>query len=152
MEWFIAFIVALFAASAIYGWFSDKSKKLREDEYNRNLRQQLHDQKQQFEREMGELTRQFEKRAEFAEGLRKEFTASYVRGRKWLAAFIAEGDRAVDDSISANLKYKKRPAYKASEEVSAAPERVNDFETPGCINLVSKDCCFSRGRSPVLVG
>ena len=128
MEWFIAFIVALFAASAIYGWFSDKSKKLREDEYNRNLRQQLHDQKQQFEREMGELTRQFEKRAEFAEGLRKEFTASYVRGRKWLAAFIAEGDRAIDDSISSNLKYKKRPAYKASEEVSAARAERRAFK------------------------
>ncbi len=31
-------------------------------------------------------------------------------------------------------------------------ERVNDFETPGCINLVSKGCDLSRGRSPVLVG
>ncbi len=39
----------------------------------------------------------------------------------------------------------------ASTQVIEA-ERVNDFETPGCINLVSKDCVFSWWRSPVLVG
>jgi hypothetical protein len=31
-------------------------------------------------------------------------------------------------------------------------ERVNDFETPGCMDLVSKDCDCSWRRSPVLVG
>ena len=142
MEWFIAFIVVLFAASAIYGWFSDKSKKLKENEYNRNLEQSLYDQKrefedqkrdfesqkQKFESEMEELTRQFEKREEFVGGLRREFAASYVRGRRWLAAFIAEGDRALDDSISSNLKYKKRPANKASEEVSAARAERRAFK------------------------
>lgn len=128
MEWLIGFIVVLFAALAIYGWFSDKSRKLKEDEYNRNLRQQLHDQKQKFETEVAERTRQFEKRTEFVGGLRKELMAGYVRGRKWLAAFIAEADRVLDDSISSNLKYKKRPAYKASTEVSIARAERRAFK------------------------
>ena len=120
MEWLIGFIVVLFAASAIHGWFSDKSKSLKEDEYNRNLRKQLLDQKQKFEGEMAELIRQFDKREEFVAGLRREFDAGYVQGRKWLAAFIAEADRALDDSISLNLRNKSHPAPKASDEVSAA--------------------------------
>ena len=172
MEWLIGFIVVLFAASAIFGWFSDKSKSLKEDEYNRNLRQQLLDQKQhlldqkhrfesemakrtqelenragfkedeynrnlrqqlldqkqKLESEMAELTKQFEKRAELVGGLRREFSAGYVCGRKWLAAFIAEADRALDDSISLNLKYKKRPAPKSSNEVSEARAERRAFK------------------------
>ncbi len=31
----------------------------------------------------------------------------------------------------------------------AAAERVNDFETPGCMNLVSKDLALWWCRSPV---
>jgi hypothetical protein len=49
MEWFTGIVVILFAASAIYGWFHDKSKELKEDEYNRNLKIQLHDEKQKFQ-------------------------------------------------------------------------------------------------------
>ena len=128
MEWLIGFIVVLFASSAIYGWFSDKSKSLKEDEYNRNLRQQLLDQKRTFESEMASVTQQVERRAEFVAGLRSEFTAGYVRGRKWLSAFIAEADRALDDSITLSLRYKKHPAPKASNEVSAARAERRAFK------------------------
>lgn len=127
MEWLIGSILTLFAASAIYGWFCDKSTRLKEDEYNRRLRQELLDQKQElldqkqrFDAEVAERTRELEKRTEFVDALRNEFSAGYVRGRKWLAAFIAEADRALDESISFHLRSKKRRALKAAVEVSEA--------------------------------
>ena len=137
MLWLIGFIVVIFAASAIHGWFSEKSRLLKEDEYNCTLRQQLFDQKQNLESEMAKrsrsqqqqledrmqklksekakFTQQLEKRAEFVAGLRREFDAGYMQGRKWLAAFLAEADRALDDSISLNLRNKSHPAPKASD-------------------------------------
>ena len=40
-ETLLAIVIAATAISAAYGWFSDKSKRLKEDEFNRNLRRQL---------------------------------------------------------------------------------------------------------------
>jgi nitrogen fixation/metabolism regulation signal transduction histidine kinase len=120
MRWLIGIIFVLFVASGIHGWFSEKSRSLREDEYNRKLRQELLNQAQNFESEMVKLNQQLEKRKELVAGLRREFDTGYVKGRKWLAAFIAEADRALDDSISLNLRNKSHPAPKASDEVSAA--------------------------------
>jgi len=124
----IGFIVVAAGIAAIHGWFSDKSKKLKEDEFNRTLRQQLSDEKRQFEQKAADISRELEKRAGYVSALRKEFEGGYLRGRKWLAQFISEADRAFDDSISSTLRNKKRPALKASEEVSAARAEKRQFK------------------------
>lgn len=124
----IGFIVIAAGIAAIHGWFSDKSKKLKEDEFNRTLRQQLSDEKRQFEQKAADISRVLEKRAEYVSALRKEFEAGYLRGRKWLAQFISEADRVFDDSISSTLRNKKRPALKAAEEVSSARAEKRQFK------------------------
>lgn len=47
----------------------------------------------------------------------KAFEASYVRGRKWLAAYIAEAFAAPEEAIARGLENKKHPAQKAADEV-----------------------------------
>ena len=138
-EGLVGFIVVAAGIAVVYGWFSDKSKKLKEDEFNRALRQQLAEEKRQFEQKVSEDTRQFEQkvaqatrvlqqRAEHLTSLRREFEAGYLRGRKWLAQFISEADKALDDAISSTLRNKKRPALKAAEEVSAARLEKRQFK------------------------
>lgn len=85
-EGLIGIIVVAAGIAAVYGWFSDKSKKLKEDEFNRGLRQQLAEEKRQFDEKVSEDTRQFEQkvaqatrvlqqRAEHLASLRREFEA-----------------------------------------------------------------------------
>lgn len=124
----IVFIVVAAGISAIHGWFSDKSKKLKEDEFNRMLRQRLDDERSQFEKMAEEKRRELEKRGEYVSALRKEFEDGYLRGRRWLAQFISDADRALDDSISSTLRSKKRPALKAAEEVSMARAEKRQFK------------------------
>jgi len=45
------------------------------------------------------------------------FQTSYIHGRKWLAAFIAEAFRAPDEAAVQILKTKQHPAIKAAEQV-----------------------------------
>lgn len=47
-ETLLAIAVFAIAAGAAYGWFSDKSKKFKEDEFNRNLRKHLKADRQAF--------------------------------------------------------------------------------------------------------
>jgi hypothetical protein len=124
----IGFIVVAAGIAALHGWFSDKSKKLKENEFNRTLRQQLSDEKNLFDKKAAETSRELEKRAGYVSALRKEFDGGYLRGRKWLARFISEADREFDDSISSALRNKKRPALKAAEEVSAARAEKRQFK------------------------
>ena len=125
---FVLVIVVAAGIAAIHGWFSDKSEKLKEDEFNRTLRQQLGEEKRQLDQRTSELERELKKRKEYFAILRHEFEASYLGGRKWLAQFISEADRAFDDSISSTLRNKKRPALKAAEEVSAARLEKRQFK------------------------
>lgn len=138
-EGLIGFIVVAAGIAVVHGWFSDKSKKLKEDEFNRSLRQQLAEEKLQFDQNVSEETRQLEQkvveatrvlqqRAEYLASLRREFEAGYLRGRKWLAQFIGEADRSLDDAISSTLRNKRRPAFKAAEEVSAARLEKRQFK------------------------
>lgn len=124
----LGFIVVAAGIAAVHGWFSDKSKKLKEDEFNRTLRQQLIEEKRQLEQKTAEITRNLQKRTEYLAALRREFEAGYLRGRKWLAQFISDADKAFDDSLSSNLRTKKRPALKAAEEVSAARLEKRQFK------------------------
>jgi hypothetical protein len=63
------------------------------------------------------------------------------------------GDWQLDANRFLSIEYNKERNQQKNAGLRPTPaERVNDFETPGCMNLVSKNGCFSRGRSPVLVG
>ena len=80
------FIVVAGGLAATYGWFSDKSKALKEDEFNRALKQQLEEERLQLDH-----------KAEHLADLNREFESGYLRGRKWLARLIGEADKARDD-------------------------------------------------------
>lgn len=105
---------------AAYGWFSDKSTKLKQGEHNRALRQKLDADRTEFARKSSKDTKALKAREEFLSNLQQEFGVGLIRGRKWLARFIAEADQVFDKSIVGDLRSKRRPAYKAAEEVSLA--------------------------------
>lgn len=115
-------VIAVLAASAgaAYGWFSDKSKKVKEDKFNHDLRQKLETDRQTLAQQAAARTHEIEAREAHLGELRAKFTSGLLPGRRWLANFIAEADRALDDSISDRLRDKKRPAHKAAEEVAEA--------------------------------
>lgn len=121
----IAVVAASFGGA--FGWFSDKSRKLKEDEFNRDLKSELEARRIKFEEEM--KTRQAENelrsqavdaKEKFVGAMRDAFSDGFARGRNWLARYIAESERAFDEYIAHQLRHKKRPALKAAEEVSAA--------------------------------
>jgi hypothetical protein len=125
---------------AIYGWFSDKSKLLQEDKFNISLRNQLEDEKnsilKQLENERVSTLKKLENeqrllnqkkeeqnyehqaRVKHIECMKHEFELGYVNGRQWLSNFIAEADKSLDDYIALNLKNRKPPAFKASDDPS----------------------------------
>ena len=105
----IAFVAA--GAGAAYSWFSDKSKKLKEDKLNRELRQKLEADRLAMEQEAALRARAIEAREAYIAELQAKFDSGILPGRRWLASFIAEADRALDESISEHLRDKKRPAH-----------------------------------------
>lgn len=114
------FFFGVIAAAAAYGWASGKSRKINEDQVNRNLRKELEEKKKQVEFKAAEDQRNLRIRESYVEGLRQEFLAGYLRGRRWLANFIAEADKANDELIEFHLLDKKNPAVRGAEEVAKA--------------------------------
>jgi hypothetical protein len=116
----LAFGLTAIAAAAAWGWFSDKSKKLKEDEFNRALRERLEQDRKSFEQAASERTKELQERLDYVTSLRAAFDQGVLSGRSWLARFVAEADKALDESIVRRLRDKQRPAFKAAEEVSLA--------------------------------
>lgn len=123
-------VIAAIAAGA-WGWFSDKSRQFKEDAFNRDLRTKLEEEGRRIERKNAEVERQLEQerahatkvldaRAAYVSAMRASLDSGILNGRNWLAKFVAEADRAFDESICAHLRYKMRPALKAADEVAAA--------------------------------
>lgn len=108
------------AVAVAYGWTSGKSKQIHEDQSNRNLRKTLEELKKQLEIKAAEDQRILRIKENYVEGLRQEFLAGHLRGRKWLANFIAEADKAKDELIEFHLLDKKSPAVRGAEEVAKA--------------------------------
>ncbi len=109
-----------FFLSAVFGWFSGKSKKLAEDAHNRKLRIELESFMIGVRSEIEAQTTKYAKREEYIAGLRAAFSRDFATGRKWLASYIAEADRALDESIAHALEKKKPPAPKAAKEILIA--------------------------------
>ena len=116
----LAFGLITVAAAAAWGWFSDKSRKLKEDKFNRDLREKLEADRKALEQATKARSEELTRRVEYLASLRTSFDRGFLNGRTWLAHFVAEADKALDDAISAQLQDKKRPAYKAAEEVAQA--------------------------------
>ena len=132
---FFSIVAGVVACSAAYGWFSDKSAKIKEDEFNRNLRKQLEEKERAFLHAANARNQELSLREAYLGTLKIQFGSGYIKGRQWLAKFIAEADLALDESISYRLREKKRPAYRAAEEVAEArserrayKERVKNLE------------------------
>ncbi len=130
------------AFGAAYGWFSDKSRKLKEDEFNRDLRAELsaqrtllEEQAKARESELDVRRQEIQAREKFVTSMHTAFGEGFTRGRNWLARYIAESEQAFDEYIAQQLRSKKRPALKAAEEVTLAraerrqaKERVKQLE------------------------
>jgi len=113
---FLHLLVLVIVACAVFGWSYDKSKQLVEDKFNRQLRADLEERMRSVDVEMARL----EAREKYIAALREQFTTSFLLGRKWLSKFIAEADNSLDTHIVDHLRNKKRPAFKAAEEVAHA--------------------------------
>lgn len=115
-------------ALAAWGWFSDKSKKLKEDQFNRDLRTTLEAQVVEAKRLAEERTAVLDKRQRYISDLRSSFEKGYLSGRQWLSHFLAEADRALDEAIAETLRTKRRPASKAAEEVASARAERREYK------------------------
>jgi hypothetical protein len=114
----IVISVAVFAA--VFGWFSDRSKEIKENKFNRDLRTQLDEKLRVFEEHVTRRESELTEREELAKNLRQQFDVGFLKGRRWLAHFVSEADRALDESIANRLRSKGHPAIKAAQEVSDA--------------------------------
>lgn len=92
----------------------EEERKIEQETYK------LADEKWKLEQERLIKQQEYQKQVEYLKTLRNEFDASYIHGRKWLAKYVAEADRAFDESISLTFRTKKRPAMKAADEITAA--------------------------------
>lgn len=117
---FWALFLAAGALAAIYGWTAGKSREIKENEFNKDLRRKLETAAQQAEAQLRERARELDARQKHIEELRGQFSESYIAGRKWLAKFIAEADKALDETFERHLRNKPRPAKLASERVKEA--------------------------------
>ena len=110
----------------------------------------VEDKKQQTVRELekktAELTKSIEEKRQLAadelekktvmlrreqhhlDSVREAFEHGFLRGRKWLANFIAEADSAADERRSSYLAKKKHPALKAAEKVALALAERRQFK------------------------
>ena len=119
-ETFLALALVATAGAMAYGWLSDKSKKIKEDAFNRELRAKLEAERLVFEKTSAQQLSDFDARKAYLDKTYEEFRVGILSGRKWLAKYIAEAERVNDDAIADRMRDKKRPAYKAAEEVAEA--------------------------------
>lgn len=135
----VVIAIVLVICAAVYGWFSNKSTKIQSDKFNRELRRQLEEMKLAFEQEIKKREQQFDQscrkrnedldhRQRFIHDLREQFNTGFLNGRKWLSSFIAEADRALDESIAGGLRHKSHPALKAADQVAIAKAERREFK------------------------
>jgi hypothetical protein len=117
---FFGLIAFAWSCAAVFGWASGKSNKLAEDQFNRELRSGLEADRCSFNAAVSNKESELTAREQLVAGLREQFQSGFVQGRGWLAKFVADADRALDEAIAHKLLVKKRPAMKASEEVAEA--------------------------------
>ena len=132
---FILLSFLLPALSSIYGWFGGKAHKPIADAYNKALKKELENERLANEEKLASENRkldqrrdELERRLVDMEEMRQAFSASFVGGRKWLACYIAEADRAGDEAVARWLKTRNRPAIRASELLAEARSERRAFK------------------------
>jgi hypothetical protein len=150
-------LVLLFILTSIHGWFAGKANQPISDAYNKALRVELEKKKLEegrklnleyqkldeirdtAERKLDDKTAlenhtlderrdELAKRAIYLEGLHESFSSGFISGRKWLAHYIAEADRARDEAVAKWLKTKNRPAIRTSELMAEAQSERRAFK------------------------
>jgi hypothetical protein len=123
----VGILVLLFVLVSIHGWFAGKASQPIADAYNKALKGELEKERLANEEKLASENRkldhrrdELEKRLADMEEMRQAFSTSFVGGRRWLARYIAEADRAGDEAVAKWLKTRNRPAIRASELVAEA--------------------------------
>ena len=80
----------------------------------------IEDKRQLAIRELEQRAAALKQERQYIDSVRSAFEIGFLRGRQWLANFIAEADKAADEQRSSFLANKKHPALKAAEEVALA--------------------------------
>lgn len=103
---FILLSFSLSLLASIYGWFKGKAQKPIADVFNTALKKELENERLTNEEKLASENRkldqrhcELEKRLADMEEMRQAFSISFVGGRKWLARYIAEADRAGDEAV-----------------------------------------------------
>jgi hypothetical protein len=123
----VGILVLLFVLVSIHGWFAGKANQPIADAYNKALKGELEKERLANEEKLASENRkldhnrdELEKRLADMKEMRQAFSTSFVGGRRWLARYIAEADRAEDEAVARWLKTRNRPAIRASELVAEA--------------------------------
>ena len=131
----ILLFVSLSVLASIYGWFKGKAHKAIADAYNKTLKKDLENERLANEEKLASENRkldqkrdELEKRLADMEEMRQAFSTSFVGGRRWLARYIAEADRATDEAVARWMKSRNRPAIRASELVAEARSERRAFK------------------------
>lgn len=135
--WTLGIIAA--CASGAWGWFNGKSLKVKDNEHNRRLRESLESERAGIAAMAAETSRrqasehalavaELDARTAYVTAMRANLEGGMLQGRKWLAAFVADADRAYDESVVRRLRDKSRPALIAAEQVAAARAERRQFK------------------------
>lgn len=122
--WIIGAIVLWSVVNGYIRKEVEKGVQKRKKEIDAHAAQQMQmtakaaeEERQQSQRHADEIERQLNQRKADLNAASKAFEDSYVRGRKWLADYIAEAFSTSDQIFVRNLKNKKHPAIKAAAMV-----------------------------------
>lgn len=105
--------------SAINSHIDSRAKQLFESR-KRELESVIEQKRLATLKEIDERTKELSIKQQYVLDLRRTFEENYIKGRQWLAEYIAEADKAFDDQISNYLHRKKHPAHSAAESVKEA--------------------------------
>jgi len=127
-------------------WIATAIASHKEDDYNKQLRNTLSQERALLAGEIRKVENrglaleeahslkleqhnlEVSNRTSFFAGLHKSFENGYIEGRKWLAQFLSEAEKALDETIAVQLKTKKRPALKAADEVLLARSERRQYK------------------------
>jgi hypothetical protein len=128
-------LVVLFVLASIHGWFEGKAHKPIADAYNKVLKNELEKERLANEEKLASENRKLDQKHDELEKclvdmeeMRQAFSTSFVGGRRWLARYIAEADRGLDEAVVRWMKIRNRPAIRASELVPEARSERRTFK------------------------
>ncbi|MGD0831172.1 MAG: restriction endonuclease [Terracidiphilus sp.] len=153
----VSILICTGFALAIFVWLSERSRKLKENEFNRELRRELEigkreqidelfkereSLKEAYEKAYQEMETATSRRNKLLHERRQEletmeayhterkraFDEGFLRGRQWLAHYIVEADKVFDESIISNMRSKSRPALRAANEVAEARLEKREYK------------------------